>query len=79
MLKCSDEAGPIGWHVQDPLCWKGTDLYGYDIPLDAYTNNLDDFGPRSPHTYWNDYFAKWLERRPTPSRLIQLAFHDCLR
>ena len=79
MIKCSDEAGPIGWNLGTPLCWLDTDLYSYDIPIDAYTKDLDDFGPRSPHNYWFDYFAKWSERRPTPSRLIQLAFHDCLR
>ena len=60
MIKCSDEAGPNGWNPGTPLCWLGTDLYYYDIPLDAYTKNLDDFGPRSPHNYWFDYFSKCL-------------------
>ena len=43
MIKCSDEAGPIGWNLGTPLCWLDTDLYSYDIPIDAYTKDLDDY------------------------------------
>ena len=80
MIKCSDEAGPIGWAAQYPGCWWNTDLLDYSISLDAYTKDLKNYGPNSrPWNLWTEYFTRWSERRPTPSRLIQLAFHDCLR
>ena len=81
MIQCSDEAGPIGWTPQYPACWWNTDLLDYNIRLDTYTKDVEtNYGPTNhPWTNWDDYFARWRERRPTPSRLIQLAFHDCLR
>ena len=81
MIECSDEAGPIGWSPQYPKCWENTDLLDYSIHLDTYTKDVEtNYGPTNhPWTGWTDYFARWSERRPTPSRLIQLAFHDCLR
>ena len=47
--------------------------------LDDYTRDIDAYGPRANWDWWTQYFAKWSERRPTPARIIQLAFHDCLR
>ena len=47
--------------------------------LDDFTRDIDNYGPKVKWDWWIEYFAKWSERRPTPARMIQLAFHDCLR
>jgi len=80
LLDCSDKAGPTGWVPGSPECWRGTEMYnGTTWNLDDYTRDIDAYGPRANWDWWTQYFAKWSERRPTPARIIQLAFHDCLR
>ena len=80
MLECSNEAGGKRWSFGNKECWKNTELYDDMRPLDEFTKDIDKYGPK---LYWNPtwhaYFEKWRSRRPTPGRLIQLAFHDCLR
>ena len=79
LLECSDEGGRTGWVPGTPECWRGTELYnGTWWNLDDYTRDIGNYGPRITWTGWTEHFAKWDERRPTPARLIQLAFHDCL-
>ena len=80
LLSCSDEAGRIGWSIQTPECWRGTALFDDTRPLDEYTKDKMNYGPRADWSWWwSAPITKWTERRPTPARLIQLAFHDCLK
>ena len=56
-----------------------------EIDEDDLDEYLDDpyIGPKSPKNKYNKFSDsqqyKWKTRGPTPARLIQLAFHDCLR
>ena len=82
LIECSDEAAPDQWTPHKPTCWLRDDLPDKinDGSLDDYTRDLDDYGPhKDPADTWNRYHSKWNSRRVTPSRLVQLAFHDCLR
>ena len=49
--------------------------------LDEFSRDHEDLGPNAPWSELNqaNIRYKWRERGPKNSRLIQLAFHDCLR
>ena len=49
--------------------------------LDEFSKDHEDLGPRATWVEQNirNLRYKWNERGPKNSRLIQLAFHDCLR
>ena len=49
--------------------------------LDEFSKDHEDLGPRATWSEQNEpnIRYKWRERGPKNSRLIQLAFHDCLR
>ena len=48
--------------------------------LDVYARDHDEpIGPRENEYNGNNIRYKWRQRGPSHSRLIQLAFHDCLR
>ena len=49
--------------------------------LDEFSKDHEDLGPNAPWSELNqpNIRYKWRERGPKNSRLIQLAFHDCLR
>ena len=49
--------------------------------LDEFSKDHEDLGPRETWFEQNipNIRYKWRERGPKNSRLIQLAFHDCLR
>ena len=49
--------------------------------LDEFSKDHEDIGPRESWFQQNipNNRYKWRERGPKNSRLIQLAFHDCLR
>ena len=49
--------------------------------LDEFSKDHEDLGPRADWSELNvpNIRYKWRERGPKNSRLIQLAFHDCLR
>ena len=48
--------------------------------LDLYSRDHDEYmGPREYKYNGNNIRYKWRRRGPNHSRLIQLAFHDCLR
>ena len=80
-MECSDEGAPDGWAPHIPTCWLREDLPDKldEGNLDDYTHDLNNYGPHKPYDGWTKYHAKWNARRVTPSKLIQLAFHDCLR
>ena len=61
-------------------CWADTDLANYSMRLDQYTRDNENYGPIDVDGF--DPSAgkiRWTKRKPTNSRLIQLAFHDCLK
>ena len=49
--------------------------------LDEFSKDHEDLGPRATWSEQNvaNINYKWKQRGPRNSRLIQLAFHDCLR
>ena len=49
--------------------------------LDEFSKDHEDLGPRATWAEQNapNVNYKWRQRGPRNSRLIQLAFHDCLR
>ena len=67
-------------------CWSEPNLPDH-LPegkdLDIYTQDLDDFGPRDekvPRDYNRGSIRNmWRRLGPGHTRLIQLAFHDCLK
>ena len=89
MMECQEIAA--SWkrgHYPRPVneCWgreiEGLPDYLDEGDLDEYSKPFDDPGiPRSPQHEVEkaDIRYKWHTRGPNPSRLIQLAFHDCLR
>ena len=95
MFECQNEAAyAYDWaqsdgskNVKHASCWniKGLPYKLDEVDLDEYSGKYfpSNIGPTaSPSEYNNPKFPqtyKWKARGPTPSRLIQLAFHDCLR
>ena len=49
--------------------------------LDEFSKDHEDLGPRATMSEQNEPNVnyKWRQKGPRNSRLIQLAFHDCLR
>ena len=80
MMECQlDAAQPL----YNPHCWRIDGLPDMldQGDLDEFSNDHEDLGPRGPWIEQNDPNVnyKWRQRGPRDSRLIQLAFHDCLR
>ena len=80
MMECQLEAAEPTFN---PHCWRINGLPDMldQGDLDEFSNDHEDLGPRGPWIEQNDPNVnyKWRQRGPRDSRLIQLAFHDCLR
>ena len=84
LLECAEEASPTGWAPNPPTCWLREDLPDKlnEGNLDDYTLDLDAYGPHKPRNNPQImYRSKWAPGfdQIDPAKLIQLAFHDCLR
>ena len=80
MMECQLEAAQP---LYNPHCWR---IDGLPDMLDQgdlaeFSYDHEDLGPRATWEEQNirNLRYKWNERGPKNSRLIQLAFHDCLR
>ena len=80
MMECQLEAAQP---LYNPHCWRIDGLPDMldQGDLDEFSNDHEDLGPRGPWIEQNhpNVNNKWKQRGPRNSRLIQLAFHDCLR
>ena len=80
MMECQLEAAEPTFN---PHCWTIDGLPDMldQGELDEFSKDHEDLGPRATWSEQNipNIRYKWRERGPKNSRLIQLAFHDCLR
>ena len=79
MMDCTSSASENFGH---PDCWTVEGLPDKldEGDLDLYARDHDEYlGPREYGYNGNNIRYKWRRRGPNHSRLIQLAFHDCLR
>ena len=90
MMECQKEAvESFTWHSPiynghpNASCWTIDGLPDMldQGDLDEFSKDHEDLGPNAPWSELNqpNIRYKWRERGPKNSRLIQLAFHDCLR
>ena len=67
----------------NPYCWTINGLPDMldEGELDEFSKDHEDLGPRATMSEQNEPNVnyKWRQKGPRNSRLIQLAFHDCLR
>ena len=83
-MECQIEAASwMAWTTRPPLaCWgmEGLPDMLDEGDLDEYARDHDEYiGPREYAYNGNNIRYKWRLRGPNHSRLIQLAFHDCLK
>ena len=80
MMECQLEAAEPTFN---PHCWRINGLPDMldQGDLDEFSYDHEDLGPRGPWIEQNhpNVNNKWKQRGPSNGRLIQLAFHDCLR
>ena len=89
-MECQKEAVEVfTWHSPiyngqpNASCWTVNGLPDMldQGDLDEFSKDHEDLGPNASWSELNqpNIRYKWRERGPKNSRLIQLAFHDCLR
>merc|ERR1712223_626862 len=90
LMECQMEAVEVfTWHSPiyngqpNASCWTVEGLPDMldEGDLDEFSRDHEDLGPNAPWSELNEANIryKWRERGPKNGRLIQLAFHDCLR
>ena len=81
-MECQEKAIEAH-HTGNVDCWTIDGLPDMldEGELDEFSKDHEDLGPRATWAEQNirNLRYKWNERGPKNSRLIQLAFHDCLR